>query len=258
MDSFSQTLVYMISILDTYGASEWNTRAIAATSAIFFLGIRHLFHKKRGIDWDAAVHAIITGVGSACCIYLSSNAASHLSGVSEPIGSLECARPLTSLHRIIPAITQGYALCDIIQGFHLLSTGLGPEFIAHGVATFTVTTIFNEYDAPHLLTPVFVMEGSTIVLSFMRADFLSDKMRVACQFLFFLLFFITRIVIFPMVIFQTIPLTKDGCFAPIIFYTCVLFGVFFNCLNVFWFIKMVKKVHRKFTGKESYSNTEKD
>ena len=109
MDSFSQTLVYMISILDTYGASEWNTRAIAATvsnsilailnilwclsllilfplylfqSAIFFLGIRHLFHKKRGIDWDAAVHAIITGVGSACCIYLSSNAASHLSGVS--------------------------------------------------------------------------------------------------------------------------------------------------------------------------------
>jgi len=52
----------------------------------------------------------------------------------EPTGSLqECAGPLTSLHRIIPAITQGYALCDIMQGFHLLSTGLGPEFIAHGV-----------------------------------------------------------------------------------------------------------------------------
>jgi len=31
MDSFSQRLIHMISILDTYGASEWNTRAIAVT-----------------------------------------------------------------------------------------------------------------------------------------------------------------------------------------------------------------------------------
>lgn len=249
----------MISILDTYGASEWNTRAIAVTSAIFFLGIRNLFHKKRGIDWDSAVHATITGVGSACCIYLNSNAATHLSGFPEPTGSLqECAGPLTSLHRIIPAITQGYALCDIMQGFHLLSTGLGPEFIAHGVATFTVTAVFNEYDAPHVLTPMLVMEGSTIVLSLLKADFLSPKVKVASQFLFFLLFFICRLVIFPSVYFQAVPLIRDGCFAPIIFYACLLFGAFFNCLNVFWFIKMVKKLHRKFTGKESYSNTEKD
>ena len=54
--------------------------------------------------------------------------------IVEPNGSFqECTGPLTSLHRIIPAITQGYALCDIINGFHLISTGLGPEHLAHGV-----------------------------------------------------------------------------------------------------------------------------
>jgi hypothetical protein len=52
----------------------------------------------------------------------------------EPFASLQkCLGPLTSLHRIIPAITQGYAVCDIVNGIHLLSKGLGPEFLAHGL-----------------------------------------------------------------------------------------------------------------------------
>lgn len=63
----------------------------------------------------------------------------------EPQGSLqECFGPLTSLHRIIPAITQGYAVCDIINGFHLLSKGLGPEFLAHGVGKYSMYSIWIE------------------------------------------------------------------------------------------------------------------
>jgi|AntRauTorckE5430_2_1112549.scaffolds.fasta_scaffold01243_5 hypothetical protein len=204
--------------------------------------------------------------------------------VVEPIGSLqECGGPLTSLHRIIPAITQGYALCDIINGFHLISTGLGPEHLAHGVgecinlqisqqyvwvltvtllsnivATFAVTTVFNELKASHVLTPYLIMEMSTIILGIVKADFLSPNMRIATQFLFVLVFFVCRLVVFPLHYFSTISLYRYGCFTPFLFYVSLLFGAFFNLLNVFWFIKMLKKIHRKFSGAESFLNADKD
>jgi len=106
---------------------------------------------KRNIDWDALVHAIVTGVGSLSCVYLDYFASETLTGVREPLRSIgpACAGPLTSLHRIIPAITQGYALCDILNGFRL-----GPAFLAHGVMTLLVMIIFNESNASHLITPM--------------------------------------------------------------------------------------------------------
>jgi len=88
--------------------------------------------RKHEIDWDAFIHAILSGVGSAICVYLNVYAAVHMTGISgtfqisllyttelcerltfpftslESIGSLqECNGPLTSLHRIVPALTQG-------------------------------------------------------------------------------------------------------------------------------------------------------
>lgn len=51
-------------------------------SAIIFLGMRKQIGHKYDIDWDALVHAIISGVGSAACIYLNSNAAVAMNGIS--------------------------------------------------------------------------------------------------------------------------------------------------------------------------------
>ena len=51
-------------------------------SAVFFLGMRATIGHKYNIDWDAFVHAILSGVGSAVCIYLNYYAAVHMTGVT--------------------------------------------------------------------------------------------------------------------------------------------------------------------------------
>ena len=46
-------------------------------------------------------------------------------------------------------------MCDIINGIQL-----GPAFLAHGIATFSVMAIFNESNASHVITPMLIMEAS--------------------------------------------------------------------------------------------------
>lgn len=153
---------------------------------------------------------------------------------AEPLGSIICKGPLTSLHRIIPAITQGYAICDIINGFKL-----GPAFLAHGIATLTVSSIFNESNASHILTPMLIMEISTIVLCALRANFFTPTMQLITQASFALSFFICRIIISPIVYYEicTSMMNKseemDACFPKLVFYATLIFGFFFNALNLF-------------------------
>lgn len=255
MDSTSTKILSLISAIDRYGAEEWNLRVVAATSAILFLGIRMHMGRKWQIEWDSFIHAIITGIGGLICIYLNANASFHMTGMQEPARSVvECKGPLTSLHRIIPAITQGYALCDILQGYHLLSKeGLGPEFLAHGFGTLIVATVFTEFEASHMLSPMLVLEGSTIILALLRADFLSPKMQIGCQAAFVLLYFLCRIIMFPYILIQALAVgyhSIGDCFPKSLFNFCLLFGALFNCLNIFWFVKVVRKVKRKLSGIE--------
>lgn len=210
-------------------------------SAAIFFGMRKSIGHKYDVDWDAFVHAIISGFGSAICIYLNSNAALSMNGITEPLGSIQCNGSLTSLHRIIPAVTQGYAVCDIINGFRL-----GPAFLAHGIATFTVMHLFNENNASHIITPMLVMEISTIVLAVLRANFFTPTMQLLTQASFALLFFISRIIISPAVHFEIAKLmflNKDemvNCIPILIFYMTLLFGAFFHGLNLFckWFLML--------------------
>jgi len=178
-----------------------------------------------------------------------------MTGVAEPLGSIQCNGALTSLHRIIPAITQGYAVCDIINGFRL-----GPAFLAHGIATFTVLGIFNELEASHILTPMLFMEVSTIVLSVVRADFFTPTMQLITQASFALLFFLCRIVVCPFINYEIITVMNKhmgDCFPRYLFYITLAFGGFFQCLNTFWFYKLVKKIERKLRGQESMDVQEK-
>ncbi len=132
-----------------------------------------------------------------------------------------------------PNNNKGYAVCDIINGFRL-----GPAYLAHGIATFTVVAIFNENNASHILTPMLIMEVSTIVLAMLRANFFTPLMQLISQATFALLFFVCRIIISPMVHYDIslnmVNSTKMGdCFPALIFYTTIIFGLFFHGLNAF-------------------------
>mmetsp|Transcript_5218 Transcript_5218/g.9946 ORF Transcript_5218/g.9946 Transcript_5218/m.9946 type:complete len:106 (-) Transcript_5218:63-380(-) len=103
-----------------------------------------------------------------------------------------------------------------------------------------------------------IMEGSTVPLGILKANFLTPTMQMFSQGAFVVLFFICRLVIFPIMYFEALPIMRAGCFPPSLYYICLLFGIFFNCLNVFWFTKMLKKIHRKMTGKESLTCVERE
>lgn len=192
------------------------------------------------------------------CIYLNASASVYLTGMEEPNRSLiACQGPLTSLHRIIPAITQGYAICDIIQGYQLFYKGSGPEFIAHGFATLLGTTLFNEYNLSHILTPMLVLEGSTIILAILRADFLSPKSQILCQAMFVILFFWCRLVIFPYIYLSAMSVGPTECIPSCFYQICIILGAFFNFLNIFWFLKILLKVKRKISGTEPVACVER-
>jgi len=246
ISSISKILLGNIGILDSYGAKEWRLRVVTVVSAVVFLGIKKTIGDKRKIDWDALANAIITGIGSLICMYLDYDAAEYLTGVSEPLGTISCNGPLTSLHRILPAIIQGYAICDIINGFHL-----GPAFLAHGIATLSFSMIFNELGASQLITHALVMEGSTVFLAISFADFLTPTMKLIIQALFASSFFICRIVLFPYLFYgvaTTMYSDLGDCFPRFCFYAIVVAGLFFNLLNTYWFFKLIKKIKKSLAG----------
>jgi hypothetical protein len=130
--------------------------SVQQKSAIFFLSIRVLLGKKYEVDWDAFVHAVVTAILSCICQFLNYYSSIDIRGEPEPYGStVMCLGPLTSLHRLVPSITLGYAICDIINGF-----SLGSDAVAHGFATFSVMGSFVYLDASHFITPLLVMEVS--------------------------------------------------------------------------------------------------
>lgn len=70
----------------------------------------------------------------------------------------QCAdKPLTSLHRILPAITMGYAVFDLLDSFDLRL-----DFLLHGAATFSVMGLFVWNDVPHLVNSMLLMEVSVL------------------------------------------------------------------------------------------------
>jgi hypothetical protein len=142
-----------IAVLDEYGAATWNLRLVGVVTALFLGLLRVAFDKKGGVDWMAFVHAILSGYGSLMCVWLNVFSAETLTGTSEPLRSIMCHGALTSLHRIVPAITMGYALFDIFESF-----SHGIDFILHGVATFTIMAYFNELNVGEIIVPMLLME----------------------------------------------------------------------------------------------------
>ena len=254
-DPIARSLLTGVALLEEHGAWTWNLRLVGLSSSLFLLLVRLILKKKRGVDWYALIHAIISSGGAAACLYLDNTSSVRLTGSTEPFRAVMCQEPLTSLHRILPAITMGYALFDLFDGLFI-----SVDFVLHGAATLAVMALFVELNAPQIMAPMLLMETSTIFLNMTKADFFSPAVSVANLACFTISFFLTRIVIVPIVwgnLMVTLWTNRgevvfQECYPSYFKYACFLFGMFYNILNAYWFSKIVRKVQRKMKGVEKH------
>lgn len=263
LDALSQGILSFVSFLDeSLGADEWTSTQVAVVSGSIFLLMFFTTHSYRGVEWYSLLHACLTGFGSVACVYLDMYASEKLTGVPEPLRSVSCAGgPLTSLHLIVPSLTLGYSIVDILNGFRL-----GGAFLAHGFATFSVMMIFIQQGLPQFVNSMLVMELSTIWLTVLKAEFFNETIQVLSQAAFFLSFFVSRIVMAPYIwfviinsMYKAVFVDKTNtCYPTFMFFMTFSFGMFFHCLNTYWFIKIIKKIQRKLEGSEAISNVAKE
>jgi len=229
--------------------STWTSRQVALLTALI-LGILYKY-EKHGIRWYSLLHAILSGYLSLLCVYMSYK-------YHEPGVTSICDGPLTTLHRLTPAITLGYGLFDIIEA---IFKSLPKDFLLHGVATFGVMAYFCEYNIPEIVLPFLLMEISTVHLVFMKAENFTEKMVAVNMGLFVVTFFFFRLMICPYLWFDIVKIVflnnnnnssnEDlGCLPWHFKYCWLLFGLIFNGLNGYWGVKIILKVMRKLKGQE--------
>jgi hypothetical protein len=253
LDWVTIALLRGISYLDHWGAWTWSLRNVAITTAIVLGCVRLVLKKYRGIDWYAFIHAVVSASGSLACLYLDFASSQQLTGIPEPLRSLQCHGPLTSLHRILPAITMGYSIFDFFDGLTI-----SIDFVIHGAVTFSVMAFFIKLQAPHIMAPMLFMEGSTIFLTVVKADFFPNVIVMLNQACFVVAFFLCRIVVVPYFWYhlmiemyqQRNDIRFQQCFPSYFTYACFFFGMFYNILNTYWFFKIVRKARRKILGIE--------
>jgi hypothetical protein len=241
------------------GAQKWakSSRLIALLSALAFLIIQLVTRKKFGLNWFSLSHSLAVGGMSFVAVWLNIFAAESLTGTTEPLGAILCQGPLTTFHSIVPAITMGYGLFDLVEALHLAKT----DFVLHGIATSSVMSYFCEYGVPEIITPMLLMEISTFNLVLMALpEYMSQMMTLANIAIFTLTFTIFRMIVCPYLwweIFITTWENRNNPFSQACLpwhfpYVVFMFGMFFNCLNTFWFYKIIKKVARKVSGSENW------
>eukprot|EP00591_Stephanopyxis_turris_P012639 CAMPEP_0195511940 /NCGR_PEP_ID=MMETSP0794_2-20130614/4084_1 /TAXON_ID=515487 /ORGANISM="Stephanopyxis turris, Strain CCMP 815" /LENGTH=271 /DNA_ID=CAMNT_0040639631 /DNA_START=122 /DNA_END=937 /DNA_ORIENTATION=- len=251
LDAISNSILSFIDILDSYGAASWSLRSVAFTSLAILMGLQ-IQGKVRGVYWHGVVNALITGIGSAMCVYLDVFASDAISGTAEPLRSIRCEGPLTSLHRLLPAVLLGYAAADVIDALHL-----GSDFLVHGLSVSIVMGVVCELGLSHHVTPMLLMEVSSIFLNLGAGDFIPDIISVMIQLIFVILFFLVRIVVVPYIWFvwvktfheEQTKAEKEMCFPHWFIYIVLVFGIIFHTLNLYWMYKIVKRVKRKLSGK---------
>jgi len=262
--------VYFLSFIQTFDeltdAPSWSqsSRYIAITSAVTLAIILKLSKRNYNVNWCSYAHAFATGGLSFICVWLNVFAAEPLTGMTEPLGSVLCKGPLTTIHSIIPAITMGFGVFDLIEGI-----GMGKlDFILHGVATFLVMAYFCEVGVPEIIVPMLLMELSTLNLVFMGASFMTHASMFVNIGIFSVNFLIYRLIVCPYLWWGIFTATWDNRYNPEsqaclpwhFTYVTFFFGMFFNCLNLFWWHKIMRKLYYKLTGIEDLKvlNTAKD
>ena len=124
--SVSAGILHLVHWMDEYGgAAEWGTRQVGMVTVVVLGIIRFTCKDAYGVTWYQFVHAIVSGYLSFLAVWLNFFEAETLTGTSEPLRSFLCQGPLTSLHRILPAITMGFGFFDILDGI-----GHGFDFVS--------------------------------------------------------------------------------------------------------------------------------
>ena len=173
MITMMRMVVDSIQWLDgTLGLASYSTRQIAIITALILGVILATLHEKGGIRWHSLIHAIVSGYLSLICVWISYH---H----NNDSASSLCDGPLTTFHRITPAITLGYGIFDICE---VMTKSLSYDFLLHGIATLGVISYFCEYNIPEIVLPFLLMEISTVHLVFMKSTHLSE---VAGMLMFF-------------------------------------------------------------------------
>lgn len=252
-----------LSFMDTsFRMNEWDGLVVAAFSLVFNLFLFHVVGQKYKVNWYSFVHACIVAPCAVACTYLDLFYSVELSsgGIPYPLRIILCSSSdnsesgglvaLTSLHRILPFFTLGYAVSDIVEGVIL---GV-PDFLLHGVLLGITMSTVCYLEIQHTIISMLVMELSSIPLNFREATFLSPNGQVACMTLFALSFFLVRILFVPYVwaeflvaFYQHI---EEACFPDKFIYVVFVLGVLFHGLNLFWMLKIIYRMKRKFSGKE--------
>jgi len=247
-------ILSVVSHLDSIGVTTLHYRQVAVISAIFFLTMRYfIVSPKEGLHWHGLLHSVLSTTGAITCLYLDF----YVADPTEPVRMVRCMGPLTNLHRTLPALSIGYALCDILD-----SLALGGDFLVHGLAFGTVMMIICELDLQHTITQMLLMEVSTIFLNLLHLDTFGPGFKMVMQIFFLISFSTIRLVIVPylwgLFVYTFYRESASGaqtCFPHYFMYIVLLFGIFFHGLNAFWFVKIVKKVIRKLKGTEKMTDS---
>lgn len=226
-----------------------NYRAIAATSALCFVTIRLVVGKKGGVEWDSFLHALVVSAGVVRTLYVDFSTADQIHLFLLPPQMMGCQNSSATLAKLIPAVSLGYAIFDLLEGF-----SRGPSFVMHGVAYVSVLVIVCEFGLQHTLIPALLLELSTIFFTLTPVTHLGKAFQLMTMLAFALSFFVVRLVLFPTVwamFLRTAYVNADSlCFPRQFMHVVVLFGIFFHLLNVFWSIKLMKKIIRQLSGVE--------
>ncbi len=99
---------------------------------------------------------------------------------------------------------------------------------------------------------------STPHLALMRMALFSETGLAINMFLFSVTFFLFRLVICPFLWWEILMISweqrdnpvSQACIPWHFKYVVFSFGMFFNCLNAYWAVKIVKKLMRKLSGQE--------
>lgn len=73
-------LLSCISVLDNFGAWEWNLRWVSVGWFLFFGALRYGVGKTRGVEWYSLIHAMVTGIGGVICAYMTFVMAEPMTG----------------------------------------------------------------------------------------------------------------------------------------------------------------------------------
>jgi len=244
---------------DLTGAEDWATSSakIGIASVIVLTIVHKVVEKSFDVNWCSFFHAFVVGLMSFVASWLNIFAAEALTGTPEPLGGVLCKGPLTTWHSIVPAITMGYGIFDLKEGILMGK----PDFIMHGVATLTIMSYFCWYGVPEIIMPMLLMEISTINLVFMGATkHMSELANLVNVIVFSLSFTIFRMIVCPKLWWDIWIATwknrdnpdSQACLPRHFTYVVFVFGMFFNCLNTFWMIKIVQKLRRKISGTEKW------